>query len=145
MGTPTAKDLGELLPAWTRSYALEGEPPGPAEYRRLKAVALALARAPEQERRNVIDAYGWAYCGMRFADTRRASAMFLLLRVLFAVPEGNPWWGLHAEAGSQVLRVGPCCGNQRFDQPWWPLVTYDFFAKRFHRRSPAEIEALEIR
>jgi hypothetical protein len=71
--------------------------------------------------------------------------MFLLLRVLFVVPEGDPAWGPHAEADGRILRVGPCCANRTFQSGYFPLWEYDNFAKRFPRRSPAEIEVLEIR
>jgi hypothetical protein len=118
---PTAKELGELLPDWTRS------------------------RYAEQERRNVISAYSWAYCEMKMADWGRASGMFLLLRVLFVVPEGDPFEALPMEAGGRVLRIGLCCGH-RLTYGWYGAVgEYDAFARRFRRRSPAEIEALEIR
>jgi hypothetical protein len=142
--TPKAKDLGELLPHWTRGRLEEGAPLGPADYMRLKAAAAALARAPEQEQRNVIAAYSWAYCETRIADAGRASGMFLLLRILFVVPETDPAWSMRAEAGGRVLRVGPCCGNREFRYGYDPLGEYDAFASRFRRRSPAEIEALEI-
>jgi hypothetical protein len=139
--TPTAKELGELLPHWYKGHPQDGDPPGPAGYASLKAAAFAMALAPEQERRNVIAAYSWAYCEMALPDAARASGMFLLLRVLFVVPEGP----LHPEAGNRVLRVDPCCGNRWFGQGWFPLVEYDAFARRFPRRTPAEIEALEIK
>ena len=145
MRTPTAKELAELLPQWTRGTWQMGEPPGLAEYRRLKAAALALARAPEQERRNAIAAYSWAYCEVEQPDSGRASGMFLLLRVLFVVPERDPAWALHAEADGRVLRVGPCCGNRRFHQIYFAFAEYEVFARRFPRRSLVEIEALEIR
>jgi hypothetical protein len=112
---------------------------------RLKAAATALARAPEQEQRNVIAAYSWAYCEMTVADAGRASGIFLLLRVLFVVPEADPAWSMHAEDGRRVLRVGPCCGNRNFRNWYYPLGEYDTFVRRFRRRSPAEIEALEIK
>ncbi len=71
--------------------------------------------------------------------------MFLLLRVLFIVPEGDQS-PLRAEASGRVLRVGPCCGKDRGFLQWYvPLAAYDDFAKRFPRRTPAEIEALDIR
>jgi hypothetical protein len=143
---PTAKELGELLPDWSRNRYGKGKPLGPAEYRRLKAAALALARAPEQERRNVISAYSWAYCEMKLADWGRASGMFLLLRVLFVVPEEDPLEAPHMEAGGRVLRIGPCCDHRLSNGGWYDAVSeYDAFARRFRRRSPAEIEALEIR
>lgn len=139
--TPTAKELGELLPQWTR-----GEPLGPSDYMRLKAAALALARAPEQERQNVITAYGWAYCEMSLPDAGRASGMFLLLRVLFVVPEGGAVSATHVLDGGRILIVRPCCGNRQFSAgDYNPLFEYDTFAERFRRRSPAEIEALEIK
>jgi hypothetical protein len=140
-----------------------------ADYVNLKTAAVAMARAPEVEQRNVIAAYSWAYCEMAVADGPRASGMYLLLRVLFVLPtrytgsdaatfgswprpaagpgEWDLSWPVHIEPGTHALHVEPFPSGQRWcdTRPYPALLEYDYFAARFPRRSPAEIEALEIR
>jgi hypothetical protein len=123
---PQARELGEIL------FHVPGKP---ADVARLKAAAIAMARASELERREVIDAYSWAYGEFRFAaDAQRGAGMRLLLKILFVTPES---------AGNVLHEQFPYRGG---GQGWYAaLAEYDSFAKRYRMRTVAEIEALEIR
>lgn len=106
---PTASELAALLPNWYCS-----SPSGaPIDYTGLKAVAIVMADAPEEDQRSLIEAYSRAYCepDLAFgfcghgvvtvrrdanqppppeADRHKAAGMFLLLRVLFVLPAHYP-------------------------------------------------------
>jgi hypothetical protein len=95
MRLPNAKELGDFLPHW---YKASDDRPSPSGYTNLKTAAIAMVRAPERERRNLISAYSWAYCEPAFGDIHRSSGgdvprlsgMYLLLRVLFVVSAHHP-------------------------------------------------------
>jgi len=196
---PTASELAPLLPNWYCSRP--GRPP--IDYTGLKAAAVVVASASEEDQRSLIKEYSRAYCdssehtlgacdrsklievrdsawAMRpRADPHKAAGMFLLLRVLFVLPAHYPaadargftWWmqkwpagdvaarkpsterdlawPVHEVAGGHVLLV------DHFDSPGYyagapspyylALAEYDWFASRFPRRTPEEIDALEIK
>lgn len=162
-----AKELGGILPHWCKAAE---DPPGPTDYANLKPAALAMARASERERRNVIAAYEQAFCSRTSPDGSKSSGMFLLLRVLFIVPTrvsgsdirfyggwahpprapGATWtdlsWPVHIDPYTHVLHVEPPVLQwERCSGAYWALQEYDYFAQNFPRRSPEEIEALAIR
>lgn len=107
---PTASELAALLPNWYCS-----SPSGaPIDYTGLKAVAIVMADAPEEDQRSLIREYSRAYCDSSLrdfgacdrskrievrdpawamwsrADPHKAAGLFLLLRVLFVLPAHYP-------------------------------------------------------
>jgi len=167
MRMPTAKELGDLLPDWWSTR----DPRVRLDYVNLKAAALALAHAPEAERRNVISAYSWAYCEMTMPDLPRASGMYLLLRILFVLPTRHPsddtrsfsawerpsrgvgdtaWdlsWPVHVDPSGDVAQVDRCLAWQgrHLIYGYLAYTEYEYFAAQFPLRSPKAIEALEIK
>jgi hypothetical protein len=138
MRTLYARELGELLFQVRGSFH-------PGSNAKLKTAAIAMARAPEQERRNVIAAYSWAYCEHAyFPDVARTSGVYLLLRLLFVV-EGRDALVAHVDPSGHFFDIEPS------GRATWPpyfysaLGEYNYFAAHFRRRTVAEIEALEIR
>jgi hypothetical protein len=165
-----ANDLADQLPDWEST----GDPSVTINYKGLKAAAIKMARAPECVRRAIIGSYCRAHCKTNHPDFSKASGMFLLMRVLFIphptsdrgekhdswvrrsdlhspdsamATEFDPAWPVHADPSGRVLEIDRCLGSSSHGSGigYDALDEYDYFAKRFRRRTPAEIEALEIR
>jgi hypothetical protein len=140
------------------------------DFKGLKAAAIKMARAPVCVQRAVIESYCREYCR---ADNPgfKASGLFLLMRVLFVVPSRHPasdarkhhsWshpynlrppgspvateydlaWPVYADPRGRVLEIDRVPEKGRY---YSALREYIYFAERFPRRTPAEIDALEIR
>jgi hypothetical protein len=106
-----------------------------------------MARTPEKERRNVIAAFSWAYCEPVGRDVKRTFGMYLLLRVLFILPEGELSGPVHSYESAHVLRIDapPAQPVPPRTIPYSALWEYDHFSAQFRMRTVAELEALEIR
>jgi len=110
---PSASELAECLPDWTKTIDRAVSP----DYACLKEAAIALAGASERARRSLVEAYDQAYCQIWLplppdycaaigggwhdtwfgdgahttrSDQPKASGMYLLLRVVFALPMRYP-------------------------------------------------------
>ncbi len=166
-----ASELADELPDWSSTE----DPSVDLDYDSLKAAAIKIASAPSCVQLAVIETYSKEYCEPARIDLPKASGMFLLLRVLFLLPTDYPkkdaemfsnwsypvrdeaqrtskWdlsWPVHAKPGENMLEIERCQGfpgNGTFR-------LYQAFAElRYFRnpkvsrmRTPAEIEALEIR
>ena len=160
-------ELTDILPYW--SVTADARP----DFAGLKTAAITFARASESERRAMIAEHSRAYC-ILYEDAinqSRASGLFLLLRVLFVLPPRHPesdthhffrdcrpdgWrtaegidisWPVHEDPERRVLeidRIFRCASSSRGTR-YDALAEYDYFRERFRLRTPAEIEALEIK
>lgn len=183
----SARELGDLLPDWS----LTADEHMVVDYAGLKAAAIALARMPADARRITIIAYSRAYCDLPWiaahcatggvdrdgrdhvwpeADFRKASGMYVLLRVLFVLPARYPaserekftgWmrmpprqgdddevlWPVHADSSGHVLLVERCEGFRgRVEASVYRAMDeYDYFLSRYPMRTPVMLEALDIR
>lgn len=183
----SARALGELLPDWGRTV----DDDVLVDYAGLKAAAITLARMPAAARHATIDMYSRTYCDLPWiaahcdnsgsdregrahawaeADFRRASGMYLLLRILFVLPTRYPasererftgWirmpsrqgdeddllWPVHEDPGGRVLMVERCEGFKgRLEASVYRAMDeYDYFLSRYPMRTPAMLEALDIR
>jgi hypothetical protein len=163
-----AVELAEQLPDWSSTI----DPSVNLDYSSLKAAAIKMASAPECVQRAVIEAYPLVYTSYR-SDPPNASGMFLLMRVLFVLPADDPrsttvasawlqpvhdeanrtkaWnyqWPVRVNPHERVLEIERCQGTRRGVPGWYGAkAEFHFFKSgaRFPMRSPAEIEALEIR
>jgi hypothetical protein len=165
-----ANDLADLLPNW-ESTGQNRQKPGSVrvDYGGLKAAALKMARTPRCVHLPVIESYNRAYGGglahIEY-DEAKTSALFVLMRVLFKLPThytANDWgygwwyrprghdddisWPVHEDPSGRVLEIdwyagaGMIGGGLNYDA----VREYEYFAERFPMRTPAEIQALEIR
>ena len=127
-----ASELADDLPDWSSTE----DPSVNLDYEGLKAAAIKIASAPSCVQLAVIETYSKEYCEPGRTDLPRASGMFLLLRVLFAMPSDYPrkeaewfstwsypardeamrtstWdlsWPVHAKPGENVLEIERCQG-----------------------------------
>jgi hypothetical protein len=143
------------------------------DYGSLKAAAIKMASAPECVQRAVIEAYTLEYGYASPPDPPRMSGMYLMMRILFQLPsdyrpvhanfsswshpvvmEGrrtrtwNYQWPVHANPEEHVLEIERCQGTLTGSRGHYMAIGEFHFFKteiRFPMRSPAEIEALEIR
>jgi hypothetical protein len=133
------------------------------DYRGLKAAAIKMAHAPECVQRAVIKAYPRQY------GSPKLSGLYLLLRVLFVLPSDDrtsggvfsPWsrpvvmkakqtgtwnyqWPVLVNPQTRVIHIERCenkvGGYAAIEEYQWFKSTL-----RFPTRTPAEIEALEIK
>jgi hypothetical protein len=148
----------DRVPAWTTVgfYELETYPLDD-----LKQIARFLLEQPEQDRRRMIAAY-CAYAEPRTDDLALLSKLYLLLRLLFDVPEdadvaavfggwmgeGGPYpydgsetinllWPLGYQDHRLVLKSGL---GQYLGAPYNGLAEYDYFASHFLWRTMDELE-----
>jgi hypothetical protein len=166
-----ASELADELPDWSSTESSSAN----LDYEGLKAAAIKVASAPFCVRGAVIEAYSKEYCEPARADLPRASGMYLLLRVLFVLPTDHPikdaqmfsgwahpardeaqrtskWdlsWPVHANPRENVLEIERCQGfpGSGGYVRYWAEDELEYFAikKHFRMRTPAEIDALEIR
>lgn len=166
-----ASELADELPDWSSTQNSSVD----LDYDGLKAAAIKIASAPSCVQLAVIETYSKEYCEPARIDLPKASGMYLLMRVLFVLPTDYPlegvqafsawshpvhagaertgkWdlsWPVHAKHGENVLDVERCQGfpgNSTF-RLYQALNEFRYFRlPRVSRmRTPAEIEALEIR
>jgi hypothetical protein len=142
-------------------------------YEDLKEASIKMASAPACVRSAVIKAYSDEYCDLGYPDLPKASGMYLLMRILFVLPTDYPikdvhaystwshgvkvqaekslkWdlsWPVHAKREEDVLEIERCQGfpGSGSYTRYQALTEFDYFRQRFRMRTPAEIEALEIR
>jgi len=147
------------VPAWTTvgSYELETYP-----LDKMKQIARFLLEQPERDRRHLIATYcAYAYAKPHTDDLSLISKLYLLLRLLFDVPEASnvvaifgAWigeGGPYPYDGSETVNLLWPLGyqNQRLilksgfegylGAPYDGLAEYDFFASRFPWRAADEL------
>jgi hypothetical protein len=151
-------DMMEKVPAWTTvaSYELDTYP-----LDEMKQIARFLLEQPERDRRRMIAAY-CAYAEPHTDDLALLSKVYLLLRLLFDVPEESDvvaifgaWMGENGPYpynGSETVNLLWPLGYQ--DQrlvlksgfemylggPYNGLAEYDYFASHFPWRTTDELE-----
>ncbi len=148
-----ANDLADRIPGGETIY----HSPTPVDYRGLKAAALKMARAPRCVQETVLESYRRAYADDLEYDISKSLRMALLLRVLFVLPTRLPLdngkhldlaWPVHEDPSGRTLEVERHLeylvpGYDRFYDPLSEY--YKFIERRYRMRTPAEIQALEIR
>jgi hypothetical protein len=151
-----ANDLADLLPDW-HSTGENLQKPGSVrlDYGGLKAAAIKMARAPRCVQWAVIESYYRAYCDQREYDRPKCSKMLPLMRVLFVVPtrdadgtESKTAWPVRPDPSGRVLEIDHYQGMfPAWGTEYNPRSEYAHFVEgaRFPIRTPAEIQALEIR
>lgn len=166
-----ASELADELPDWSSTE----DPSVELDYNGLKAAAIRMASAPNCVQSAVIETYSKEYCETARTDLPKASGMYLLLRILFVLPTDYPikdvhtfstwahpvnaeaertskWdlsWPVHANPGENVLEIERCQGfpgDSTFTR-YQAFAEFLYFRnpKVSRMRTPAEIEALEIR
>ncbi len=158
-----AIELRDELPDWTST----ADPSVHLDYRGLKAATIKLAAMPECVQRAVLREYP------RHAKVAKVSGLFLLLRVLFVLPSdarayvGTPYacdrpdedkatkktkwydvqWPVHVHPKGGALEIARCPKSKGGNFYYHPVEEFYHWTTRSHfpPRTPAEIEALEIR
>jgi hypothetical protein len=157
-------ELRDELPDWTST----ADPSVHLDYRGLKAAAIKLAGKPECVQRAVIREYPFHAKGVNF------SGLYLLMRVLVGIPsdahaysgvfpgchrpefdvhpESNtiwydPQWPVNVRPQGGVLEIERCQKYKGGGFGYTAIEEYYQWTTRSHfpMRTPAEIEALEIR
>jgi hypothetical protein len=159
-----ANELAKKLPDWSSTV----DPSVTLDYTGLKEAAIWIASAPECVQWAVIEASAPLDRSASPSKNPMLPGMFLLMRVLFVLPNPDPstyfrsdswsrpekktggWnyqWPVLVNPHEPILEIERCQGAPNSRAMYGALSEFAWFKldRRFRMRTPAEIEALTIR
>lgn len=149
------------LPDWSKTV----DPKYHADYSGLREQLAAFVRLSEPLRRSEVKAYSETYCFPKFV-LRKASGLYLLFRLAFALPREYPrdqtkvfggWlhpsateseqpflisWPVNIDEQRHRVSISSCRGY--FGKGYDAIGEYDYFVQHFHLRTEAVIAQLEF-